>query len=158
MDIWKSKSIYIKNGVQIAKKLSELYVTYRKKYIVQYYNQERKDFTYKEVKLENGFKDTLLLKHLRQQTTIGIFAGAYITSFICFDVDVPNKDMAKWTVYKLIYINFYIYIFNSETTTMTIDIFNYFTYIIYNCFPFSCICTRVLHLHPFNKKVFIVIK
>lgn len=31
-----------------------------------------------------------------------MFAGQYLTKFICFDVDVPDKKMATWTVYRLV--------------------------------------------------------
>ncbi|MHB8066163.1 MAG: TOTE conflict system archaeo-eukaryotic primase domain-containing protein [Ruminiclostridium sp.] len=129
MEKWQ-KGVYIKNGIQVANKMAQLYVTYRKKYIVQYYNKDRKDFTYKEVKLDKGFKNSLILKHLRQETTVGIFAGTYITSFMCFDVDIPNQEMAKWTVYKLVYTlqeigipDEYIYISLSGSKGYHVDIF-----------------------------------
>lgn len=130
MDKWNTKGLYIKNGIQIAKKLADLYVTYRKKYIVQYYNNEKKDITYKEVKAVKGFKDSLLLKHIRQETTIGIFSGAYITSFMCFDVDIPNVNMAKWAVYKLVHTlqeigipGEYIYISESGSKGYHVELF-----------------------------------
>ncbi|MEW9700705.1 helix-turn-helix domain-containing protein [Paenibacillus sp. SI8] len=40
--------------------------------------------------------------HLDGKLPIGTFSGAYLTKFICFDVDYPDDpDTAKWVAYKL---------------------------------------------------------
>lgn len=96
-----NNKIYIDNGIKIAKRLAELYVTYRKRFIEQYYNKERRVVTYSENKYV--LKDSIILEHLRRQRTIGVFSGNIITSFICFDVDIKNEQLAKWVVYKLVY-------------------------------------------------------
>ncbi|KQN97595.1 TOTE conflict system archaeo-eukaryotic primase domain-containing protein [Paenibacillus sp. Leaf72] len=42
-----------------------------------------------------------LLGHLNGKRPIGTFAGAYLTKFICFDVDYRDPAVAKWVTYKL---------------------------------------------------------
>lgn len=42
-----------------------------------------------------------LRMHLEGKTTVGTFSGAYLTKFICFDVDYREPDIAKWVTYKL---------------------------------------------------------
>lgn len=40
--------------------------------------------------------------HLNGKLPIGTFSGAYLTKFICFDVDYSNEpETAKWVTYKL---------------------------------------------------------
>lgn len=96
---YKNK-VYIDNGIEIAKKIGKLYVTYRKKYIEQYYNKIKNEVTYAE--RDYALNDSMILKHLTQQKTIGVFAGSIITSFMCFDVDVKDQELAKWVVYKIV--------------------------------------------------------
>ena len=40
--------------------------------------------------------------HLQGHYTLGVFAGEIFTKFLCFDVDVKDPQLAKWTVYKLV--------------------------------------------------------
>ncbi|WP_248928985.1 TOTE conflict system archaeo-eukaryotic primase domain-containing protein [Paenibacillus hamazuiensis] len=43
-----------------------------------------------------------LRMHLDGKTTVGTFSGKYLTKFICFDVDYPDRpQLAKWVTYKL---------------------------------------------------------
>ena len=95
-----NNKIYIKDGIKIAQAISKLYITYRKRFIEQYYNNEKNIVTYKENKYT--LKDSIILEHLRQKKTIGIFSGSIITSFICFDVDINDENYCKWAVYKLV--------------------------------------------------------
>ena len=96
----ENKKIYIKNGIEIAQKIGKLYVTYRKKFIEQYHNTEKDIITYRENKFP--LNDSMILKHLTQQKTIGVFSGNIITSFMCFDVDIKDESMCKWAVDKIV--------------------------------------------------------
>ena len=95
-----NNKIYIKDGIKIAQAISKLYITYRKRFIEQYYNNEKNIVTYKENKYT--LKDSIILEHLRQKRTIGVFSGSIITSFICFDVDINDENYCKWAVYKIV--------------------------------------------------------
>ena len=99
-EVINNRKIYIDDGIEIAKKIGKLYVTYRKKFIEQYHNKEKDIVTYRENKFP--LKDSIILEHLRQQKTIGIFAGNIITSFMCFDVDIKDHELSKWAVYKIV--------------------------------------------------------
>jgi len=96
----KKNKVYIKNGIEFAKKMGQLYVTYRKKFIEQYHNKEKNIITYRENKF--ALNDSMILKHLTQEKTIGVFSGNIITSFMCFDVDIKDEIMCKWAVDKIV--------------------------------------------------------
>ena len=96
----KNRKVYVENGIEIAQTIGKLYVTYRKRFIEQYYNKEKDEVTYKENKFT--LNDSMILKHLTQQTTIGIFSGSIITSFMCFDVDIKDPSLCKWAVDKIV--------------------------------------------------------
>ena len=99
-EVSAKKKVYIKNGIEIAQKIGKLYVTYRKKFIEQYHNTEKDIITYRENKFP--LNDSMILKHLTQQKTIGVFSGNIITSFMCFDVDIKDEAMCKWAVDKIV--------------------------------------------------------
>lgn len=92
--------VYIDNGIEIAKRIGKLYVTYRRRFIEQYYSKVKNKVTYTDH--DYVLNDQMILKHLTQQKTIGVFSGNIITSFMCFDVDVKDQETAKWVVYKLV--------------------------------------------------------
>jgi len=103
----KSRKVYVENGIEIAQKIGKLYVTYRKSYLEQYLiKKENNDGsisyipTYSEQK--HTLNDSMILKHLTQQKTIGIFSGSIITSFMCFDVDIKDPSLCKWAVDKIV--------------------------------------------------------
>lgn len=80
--------------------MGKLYVTYRKKFLEQYLDKEKNIVKWTENKY--ALNDQMILKHLIQQKTIGVFAGSIITSFMCFDIDVKDNELAKWVVYKIV--------------------------------------------------------
>lgn len=83
-------------------KLNELYVTTRRKYIVQ---TEIGYITLNRDKTPTvwTFNDGLLLRHLEGVNTYGIFNGNKVNKFITFDVDYADDGpMAKWATRKLI--------------------------------------------------------
>ena len=95
-----NNKIYIKDGIKIAQAINKLYITYRKRFIEQYNDKETNKIKWTENKYT--LKDSIILEHLRQKKTIGIFSGSIITSFICFDVDINDENYCKWAVYKLV--------------------------------------------------------
>lgn len=72
----------------VAKKMKELFITERKKYIIQ-----KEDGSYSWI--ENNFNDGMLTLHLERKRTYGIFCGSELTKFISFDVDIPSKEIVQ---------------------------------------------------------------
>jgi biotin operon repressor len=88
---------------EVIKKVNELYILVRKKYLIldnkgQYYTNTYNPKDKKAIPL----MDFHVKQHLQGKKTIGVFAGQYYTKFVCFDVDINNKQSAKMAVYKLI--------------------------------------------------------
>ncbi len=93
---------------KIIKKINELYITERKKYLIMkpyggyisvIYGRE-----YEPGKIDKRkLNDSELKKHLRGKETIGVFAGSLFSKFMCFDADVPDLEKAKWVTYKLVH-------------------------------------------------------
>ncbi|MFW0762081.1 TOTE conflict system archaeo-eukaryotic primase domain-containing protein [Staphylococcus cohnii] len=79
----------------VVQALNNLYLTNRRKFIVQQQNG-----SYKEVKRYSKSKkeyltiltDNTLCKHLDGNLTLGVFAGKHVTKFICFDVDTKEQS------------------------------------------------------------------
>nr|WP_025912020.1 hypothetical protein [Priestia flexa] len=44
----------------------------------------------------------MILDHLEGKKTIGVMAGDYVSKFICFDVDIHNKQQAKHVTYRIV--------------------------------------------------------
>lgn len=91
------------SNYKIIKKINELYVLKRSKFLImkkngEYCTIQQKDKTDKR----NQIMDWRVESHLDNMATLGVFSGSEFTKFICFDVDVADKELAKWTVYKLI--------------------------------------------------------
>ncbi len=80
----------------IADKLVDLYITYRQRYVMMIngaiFIPKRKESG--PIALSNS----TICKHLNKKCAIGVFAGAYSSKFICFDVD----DGSQETVRKII--------------------------------------------------------
>ena len=79
---------------EIIQKINDLYILYRKKWL--------KFDTTGYSTISSTITDYHVKNHLQGHYTLGVFAGSIFTKFICFDVDVINPQMAKWTVYKLV--------------------------------------------------------
>ncbi|MEZ7792189.1 helix-turn-helix domain-containing protein [Niallia circulans] len=72
----------------IAMKMKHLFITERKRYIIQ---NEDGSYTWKD----KNFNDGMLDLHLERKRTYGIFCGAELTKFISFDVDIPSKEVVQ---------------------------------------------------------------
>lgn len=82
-------------------KLNELYITTRRRYLVQYptgYVTKDKN-KYPSVWMLN---DGLLKTHLDGLNTYGIFNGNAVNKFITFDVDFSDKNEAEWVTFRII--------------------------------------------------------
>ena len=83
----------------IADRLCDLYITYRQRYVVMQAAPE----------LEAGYRiympksssgpvkltNRVVCRHLNRKLAISVFAGAYSSKFICFDVDYPDPFEVK---------------------------------------------------------------
>jgi len=88
---------YIENELRdkLVAKINEIYIGYRKKFLIMYPTGEYKTVT------ENNLSDGYIKRHLNGKQTIGVFAGSQFSKFICFDVDVKDKELAKHTTYRV---------------------------------------------------------
>jgi hypothetical protein len=95
-------------------KLNDLYVLNRWRYLILKQNGIYQTVIYykddKKVKKNNKHKtsplvDWNIIQHLQGQNTLGVFAGKIngieSSKFMTFDIDVKDKIIAKWYVYKL---------------------------------------------------------
>ena len=76
---------------EIADRLCELYVTYRRRYVMMINGSifiPKKDGP---VALSNS----VICKHLNKKLAIGVFAGEYSSKFVCFDVDDGNQETVR---------------------------------------------------------------
>lgn len=94
---------YLEQAVQ---KMWDLYVYNRNRYLILYQDRGYRtiEWYYNSPHNKPGAKplfDFHFRSHLRQKYTIGVFADRK-TKFICFDVDIPDKNLAKKTVTELI--------------------------------------------------------
>ncbi len=86
----------------VIKKLNNLYVLYRKKFLLLNKDGEYITLPTKDGNQNIKLSDSYIRNHLKNTYTVGVFAGTVFTKFVCFDVDVKDKELAKWTVYKLV--------------------------------------------------------
>ncbi|TDM45169.1 hypothetical protein ETI06_13030 [Macrococcoides goetzii] len=73
----------------VVKKINELFITYRKKFIVQ--NKKDSDFKFSTID-KYSINDTVVKRHLQGKQTCGIFSGKAFTKFISFDVDTKENS------------------------------------------------------------------
>ncbi len=91
---------------EIIKKINDLYITLRKKWVKQ--NSKGHDFTctYKKNQpwsyCNSCLTDPYIKSHLEGDDTVSVFSGANKTKFICFDVDEKDDLRARWMVHKII--------------------------------------------------------
>lgn len=88
----------------IIDKINDLYILGRKKYLIMNNKGQYSTINYDKEAKKKGNRplvDSMVKEHLQGKRTIGVFSF-YYSKFVCFDVDVKNAELAKWTVYKLI--------------------------------------------------------
>ncbi|RSK36612.1 TOTE conflict system archaeo-eukaryotic primase domain-containing protein [Bhargavaea beijingensis] len=84
----------------IIKKMNNLFITERKKYITQ--NEDGNGYNWWEIGKKRNFKklqDYMLEYHLRGKRTYGIFSGPEVSKFITFDVDMVSNELVL-SLYK----------------------------------------------------------
>ena len=77
----------------IVKRLTELYVSERYKYLAMYDNKN--NFTRSYAKGKFRLKDKDIWCHLAGKYCIGVFAAGRGARFICFDVDIDDLDIVR---------------------------------------------------------------
>lgn len=92
---------------EIINKISELFIITRYKYLILFDNKDIKKVKYQtfntyESKNVKKLSDYTVKRHLEGKATLGVFGTKTHTKFLTFDVDVKDKDYAKWTVYRLV--------------------------------------------------------
>jgi DNA-binding MarR family transcriptional regulator len=105
-----------KSNEEIIKKINELYILNRWKYLILNKEGEYRTNIYQKNNPKDGTQpltDWRIDFHLQGKQTIGVFAGKKnnieISKFICFDIDLQdktlshkqNKELSKWCVYKI---------------------------------------------------------
>lgn len=85
----------------IVKKMNALFITERKKYIIQ---KEDGSYGWLDINTNENtkrFHNGMLISHLNRKYTYGIFCGKAVTKFISFDVDIPSKEIVQ-SIYKVL--------------------------------------------------------
>ena len=86
---------------EIIKKINDLYITNRQKYLVMKLNGEYMTLqTSEKSKKIKPLVDGYIKNHIEGKATYGVFNGQYFGKFLCFDVDVKDKQYAKWITTK----------------------------------------------------------
>ncbi len=89
---------------EIIKKINDIYITNRQKYLVMKPNGEYITIQTSKQSKVKPLIDGFLKNHLNgNKATYGVFNGQYFGKFLCFDVDVRDKQYARWNAYKIIY-------------------------------------------------------
>ncbi|WP_236787494.1 TOTE conflict system archaeo-eukaryotic primase domain-containing protein [Bacillus cereus] len=90
----------MENQEVILEKLKDLYISVRNRYLKQNEDGTYITFTKKEDNKVFSLSDKMLLQHLQHNHTYGVFASTH-SKFICFDVDIPDVNEAKRTVFGI---------------------------------------------------------
>lgn len=90
----------IYNLTSIANRLDTLYVTFRQRFIMA---REGKIFVPKSRGGEKPLylKREILNGHLEYRYAVGVYAGPKSSKFVCFDVDLPDKDIVRSLIDKI---------------------------------------------------------
>lgn len=95
------KGCSLKPSNKVVKKVNELYIQTRKKYLIQFpdkYITMDRDKSDRVWMLNDG----MIKRHLKGEITYGIFSGGYFNKFMTFDVDYNKHDMARWVTLKVV--------------------------------------------------------
>lgn len=87
---------------RIIEKINDLFIMARYQYLILDTHGCYQTFNIYNNKKSYPLNDAVVQNHLEGKATLGVFSSSNYTKFICFDVDVKDKSMAKWTVYRLV--------------------------------------------------------
>jgi len=87
---------------EIIEKINDLFIMPRYKYLIMNDKAEYMTLNTYQSKKVVTLNDSIVKRHLEHKATLGVFAGQYTSKFLTFDVDVKDKQLAKWTVYRLV--------------------------------------------------------
>lgn len=95
------KEISLTPSRNVIRKINDLYIQTRKKYLVQFPDNY---VTMDRDKFENVWtlNDGMIKRHLQGRNTYGIFAGGWFNKFMTFDVDYNDQAMARWVTLKIV--------------------------------------------------------
>ncbi|BCB40550.1 hypothetical protein BCJMU51_5468 [Bacillus cereus] len=140
------------NLSSIVEKMNDLFITERKKYIIQ---KDDGSYAWLDIKTQEKtkkFHDEMLFSHLNKQYTYGIFCGSVITKFISFDVDIPSQELVR-SIYQVLneigISSEFIHTSWSGSKGYHVDI--YFSKVIeYSKMVklFDYVTSAVFHMHP----------
>lgn len=77
----------------IIKTMNNLFITERKKYIIQTNDGSYNWMELNKTKNFKKFQDFMLENHLKRKKTYGVFSGPEITKFITFDLDIVSNEL-----------------------------------------------------------------
>ena len=84
----------MENFYDVVNRLCDLYISYRGRYVMML-PQEGKIFVPKTSSGPAKLTNRAVCQHVNRQIAISVFAGAYSSKFICFDVDYPDPFEVK---------------------------------------------------------------
>ncbi len=87
---------------EIREKINELFIMARYQYLILSKDGRYQTFNIYKNKKVYPLTDYVIQRHLDGKATLGVFASANHTKFICFDIDVKDNNKAKWTVYRVV--------------------------------------------------------
>ncbi|HET7579776.1 MAG TPA: hypothetical protein VFK33_10880 [Bacillales bacterium] len=87
----------------IIRKLNDLYVMTRYKYLAQFKNGQYVTLDQRKSDKVVPLNDGLLKRHLKGGLTYGVFSGGYFSKFLTLDVDCETNTTARWVTQKLVF-------------------------------------------------------
>ena len=92
----------MENFYDVVNRLCDLYISYRGRYVMML-PQEGKIFVPKTRSGPAKLTNRAVCQHVNRQIAIGVFAGAYSSKFICFDVDLPDQAEVKRIIDAMVF-------------------------------------------------------
>lgn len=131
----------------VATRFAKLYVSYRGRYVEsskgRYYVPRK---TYMDKSYDVRLTDEIITAHLNRQYAIAIFAGPFSSKFVCFDVDIPDKEVVRKLVDALVDFGFpreKIYVSSSGGKGYHVEMFfSDLTYTKHLRNTYEIICTK----------------
>ena len=90
------------NELEIANRLADLYVSYRKRYIEARNNNGTPAVYVPQLhEKDKPLNDAMLLAHAFHRVAVGVFAGPKSSKFITFDIDLHDTELVRRVVQGL---------------------------------------------------------
>ena len=92
----------MENFYDVVNRLCDLYISYRGRYVMML-PQAGKIFMPKTSSGPAKLTNRAVCQHVNRQIAIGVFAGAYSSKFICFDVDLPDPAEVRRIIDAMVF-------------------------------------------------------